>query len=158
MATTRIFKAPAGGGSMTRKQLEEFLGGKLILRLATVNRNGDPEIQPIWYHYLNGNLYLMTSHDSRKMQNIRRNNKVYFCVDTEIYPYKGAKGKGAATTVTDRQRAVDIAEKIGVKYLGDAENPMAKRFTNAVREGRDIVIEIVPDFFSVWDYSNLKLA
>jgi nitroimidazol reductase NimA-like FMN-containing flavoprotein (pyridoxamine 5'-phosphate oxidase superfamily) len=156
MSTTKIFKAPAGGGSMTRKELDEFLSGKLILRLATVNHHDDPEIQPIWYHYLNGNLYLMTGHDSRKVRNIRRKNTVYFCVDTEIYPYKGAKGKGVATTVVDKKRAVDIAEKIGVKYLGDAENPMAKRFTNAVREGKDIVIEIVPDYFSVWDYSKLR--
>ncbi len=140
---------------MTREEVEDFLSqGKLILRLATVNREGDPEIQPIWYHYANGRLYLMTGPNSRKMQNISRKNRVYFSVDTEISPYKGVKGRGTARTVTDRSLAVSVAEKIGVKYLGSLENPMAKGYRESVRAGKEAVIEITPDFFSVWDYGK----
>jgi nitroimidazol reductase NimA-like FMN-containing flavoprotein (pyridoxamine 5'-phosphate oxidase superfamily) len=155
--SVKIVKAPAGGRSMTRGELEEFLAGKLILRIATVNSRGDPEIQPVWYQYSNGKMYLMTGHDSRKVRNIRHKKTVYFSVDTEIVPYRGAKGRGTATILTDKNRAATIAEEISVRYLGNAEHPMAKRFTNAVREGRDVVIEIVPEYFSVWDYSNLKM-
>jgi nitroimidazol reductase NimA-like FMN-containing flavoprotein (pyridoxamine 5'-phosphate oxidase superfamily) len=154
-STVRIVKAPAGGRSMTRNEVEELLSrSKLILRLATVNQDGDPEIQPVWYHYANDRLYVMTGHNSRKIRNIRHRKVVYFSVDTEISPYKGVKGKAVATILADNKKAVEIAEEMGARYLGSAKNPMAKRFTEAVRTGKDIVIEIVPEYFSVWDYGK----
>jgi len=157
MSTVKIIKAPAGGRIMTRGELEEFLAGKLLLRIATVNPRGDAEIVPVWYQYTNGKLYLMTGHDSRKVQNIKHKKRVYFSIDTEMVPYKGAKGRGTATIMTDRNRAAGIAEEISVRYLGTAEHPMAKRFKNAVSEGRDVVVEIVPEYFSVWDYTSVKM-
>ena len=142
---------------MTRQEVEEMLSkSKLLLRLATVNREGDPEIQPVWYQYDKGRLYVMTGHDSRKVENIKHRSTVYFSVDTEISPYKGIKGKAVATLLEDRKKAVAIAEEMGARYLGSAHNPMAKRFTEQVSAGKDIVIEIVPKFFSVWNYEKAQ--
>ena len=155
MSTVKIFKAPAGGGSMTRSEIEDFLGhGKFLLRIATVNHSGDPEIVPIWYHYENGKLYLMTGPDSRKMQNIKHKNRVYFSVDTELVPYKGAKGKAIASVLRDKSKALGIAEKIVGKYLGDPKTAMSQRYIGHVRDGTEIVVELEPEYFSVWDYGK----
>jgi nitroimidazol reductase NimA-like FMN-containing flavoprotein (pyridoxamine 5'-phosphate oxidase superfamily) len=155
MSTVKIFKAPAGGGSMTRAEVEDFLShGKFLLRIATVNRHGDPEIVPIWYHYENGKLYLMTGPDSRKVQNFKRKNSVYFSVDTEISPYKGAKGKAKASVLKDGSEALGIAEKIVGKYLGDPKSTISQRYIGHVRDGTEIVVELEPEYFSVWDYGK----
>jgi len=153
--TVKIVKAPAGGGSMTRSELEDFLSlGKYLLRIATVNHQGDPQIVPIWYHYENGKLYLMTGPNSRKVQNFKRKNRVYFSVDTEISPYKGAKGKATANIVKDNSKAIGIAEKIVGKYLGDPKSAMSQRYIGHVRDGTEIVVELEPEYFSVWDYGK----
>jgi nitroimidazol reductase NimA-like FMN-containing flavoprotein (pyridoxamine 5'-phosphate oxidase superfamily) len=155
MSTVKIVKAPAGGGSMNRMEVEDFLAhGKFLLRIATLNHRGDPEIVPIWYHYENGRLYLMTGPDSRKVQNIKRKNSVYFSVDTELVPYKGAKGRATANILRDRSKALGIAEKIVVKYLGDSKSPMGQRYIGHVRDGTEIVVELEPEYFSVWDYGK----
>ena len=140
---------------MTRSETEDFLGhGKFLLRIATVNHSGDPEIVPIWYHYENGKLYLMTGPDSRKMQNIKHKNRVYFSVDTELVPYKGAKGKAIASVLRDKSKALGIAEKIVGKYLGDPKTAMSQRYIGHVRDGTEIVVELEPEYFSVWDYGK----
>lgn len=157
MSSVKIFKAPAGAGSasMTKSEVEDFLGhGKLLLRLGTVNLHGDPEIVPTWYHYQNGRLYLMTGPDSRKVQNIKRKSKVYFSVDTELSPYKGAKGRASASLLKDKAKSLEIAEKIVGKYLGDPKSPIGQRFIGHVRDGTEIVVELEPEYFSVWDYGK----
>ncbi len=140
---------------MTRPELEDFLSnGKFLLRIATLNHQSDPEIVPIWYHYENGKLYLMTGPKSRKVQNFQRKNSIYFSVDTEISPYKGAKGKAKASVLQDKSKAIEVAEKIVGKYLGDPNSPMGQRFIGHVRDGTEIVVELEPEYFSVWDYGK----
>ena len=155
----KIIKAPAGYGSrsMSEKEVEEFLdGGKLLIRLATINPMGDPEIQPAWYVYDRERLYLFTETNSRKVQNIRRRNSVYFTVDTEMSPYRGVKGKATAMIVDDNARALAMTEKIVRKYVGDPDGPDGKEMMDAVKKGTLVVVEIIPKFYSVWDYAQSR--
>mgnify|MGYP003580380592 FL=1 len=96
----------------------------------------------------------MTSKDSSKVRNIRKKSNIYFSIDDEIYPYKGVKGKGTVSIIEDPSKVVPIAEKINLKYLDSLEHPVARMLMGYARDGKQILLEITPKFFSTWEYSK----
>ena len=85
-----------------------------------------------------------------------KRSSVYFSIDTDATPNKGVKGKGTAQIITDSKKAILIAEKIVTKYLGDSKSGYGKGLMESVRSGKEFVVEIVPKYYSVWDYSKVR--
>ena len=126
---------------------------KLNMQIATIDEEGYPTIQPIWFLY--DKIYTATQKMSKKVQNIQRNpDKVYFSIDDEKYPYKGVKGRAIAKISEDKQKNLPIVEKINIKYLGTLEHPLAKMIIENTKNGTEVVIEIIPKFFSAWDFGK----
>lgn len=153
-----IIKASPEIPSMTMEESERFLESKLNLQLATVDFKGDPNIQPVWFYYdKNGKkIFIMTGKKTNKSQNIREKPTVYFCIEDGNSPYKGVKGKGIATISEDVQTVMSMSDKIIIKYLGTLDNPMAKGISERSKSGEGIIIEIVPKFFSTWDFGKMS--
>ena len=142
---------------VTETEVANFLQSKLNIQLATIDEEGYPNIQPVWFDYDkdSGKLYTGTRKMSKKVQNIRRNpDKIYFSIDDENFPYKGVKGRGSATISEDVQKNIPIVEKMNLKYLGTLEHPLAKMLMENTRDGTEIVIEITPKFLSAWDFGK----
>jgi general stress protein 26 len=154
----RVVQAIPGMPSpVTEAEVERFLESKLNMQLATIDEEGYPNIQPVWFHYDKnaGKIYTGTQKTTKKIQNIRKNpDKVYFSIDDENFPYKGVKGRGEATLSEDKQKNLAIIEKINLKYLGTLEHPLAKMLMENASNGTELVIEIVPNFFSAWDFGK----
>ena len=142
--------------AMNEQEVINFLQSKLNLQLATIDENGDPNIQPVWFDYEKDSekLRVMTSKMSNKVRNIRSKPNVYFSIDDENFPYKGVKGKAIARIIEDHQKVVSIAEKINIKYLGTLEHPLAKMLMEFAQNGTEILLEISPKFFSSWDFAK----
>jgi nitroimidazol reductase NimA-like FMN-containing flavoprotein (pyridoxamine 5'-phosphate oxidase superfamily) len=155
MPSVKIVKAMKDVPGLDHSEIEKFLGsGTPLLRLATVDESGQPMIHPVWFYFENDRLYVWTGKDSRKARNAASNNRVYFSIDTDKEPYKGVKGKGRASAVADPNRALEIGKKIVVKYLGSLENEYAREMLEG-EEGATYAIEIVPEYYTVWDYSKM---
>lgn len=71
-------------------------------------------------------------------------------------PYKGVRGKGNARISGDISNNISITEKLMLKYLGTLENQMARTLIEQVRKGDEVGIEIIPEYFSTWDYSKIR--
>ena len=142
--------------AMNEQEVINFLQSKLNLQLATIDENGDPNIQPVWFDYEKDSekLHVMTSKMSNKVRNIRSKPNVYFSIDDENLPYKGVKGKATARIIEDLQKVVSMAEKINIKYLGTLEHPLAKMLMEFAQNGTEILLEISPEFFSTWDFAK----
>ena len=142
--------------AMNEQEVINFLQSKLNLQLATIDENGDPNIQPVWFDYEKDSekLHVMTSKMSNKVRNIRSKSNVYFSIDDENFPYKGVKGKAIARIIEDHQKVVSMAEKINIKYLGTLEHPLAKMLMEFAQNGTEILLEISPKFFSTWDFAK----
>ena len=142
--------------AMNEQEVINFLQSKLNLQLATIDENGDPNIQPVWFDYEKDSekLHIMTSKMSNKVRNIRIKSNVYFSIDDENFPYKGVKGKAIARIIEDHQKVVSMAEKINIKYLGTLEHPLAKMLMEFAQNGTEILLEISPRFFSTWDFAK----
>jgi nitroimidazol reductase NimA-like FMN-containing flavoprotein (pyridoxamine 5'-phosphate oxidase superfamily) len=91
----KIVNATSEVPGMSREEAEKFLESKLNLQIATIDKQGEPNIQPVWFYYDKDRERLMitTSKSAKKTQNLRSKPIVYFSIDDENLPYKGVKGK-----------------------------------------------------------------
>ena len=150
-----VHASPGFGSALSQQQTIDFLSNsKLNLQLGTVEKNGEPNIHTVWYLFDNEKLYVETSKTSKKVQNIKNNNNVYFCIDDEIVPYKGVRGKATVKILDEVNQMLPIAEKIMLKYTGSLDNEIAKFLLNGVKSGFSVILEINPKFYSTWDHSS----
>jgi general stress protein 26 len=142
---------------VTEEEVQRLLQSKLNIQLATIDEDGYPLIQPVWFLYDRESniIFTGTQRTTRKVQSIRKNpNRIYFSIDDENFPYKGVKGRASARISDDIQRNLKIIEKINLKYLGTLEHPLAKMLMDNTRNGTEVVIELTPRFFSAWDFGK----
>ena len=154
----KIISATSEIPSMTNEEAEKFLESKLNLQLATIDEQGDPNIQPVWFYYDKDEekLWINTSKFAKKTQNILKRSTIYFSIDDENPPVRGVKGKGIATIIDDLKIVVPLGEKIGLKYLGTLDHPIAKMISEDSKKGGVVLVEISPKFFSTWDYGKMQ--
>jgi nitroimidazol reductase NimA-like FMN-containing flavoprotein (pyridoxamine 5'-phosphate oxidase superfamily) len=153
----RIFNASPGFGSpLTENEIINFLTkSKLNIHIGTLDNKGEPNIHPTWYYFDNTNrFYIETSKQSKKIENLRTNNKIYYCVDDPNPPYKGVRGKGRVKIHEDVNHNIPVAEKIMIKYLGNLEHSMAKALMTSVKSGDSVILQVSPNYYSTWDYSK----
>src|SRR5262245_35311816 len=144
---------------VTEEEVKRFLLSKLNMQLGTIDDDGFPSIQPVWFYYESdsGKILTGTQKGTKKVSNIRNNpNRIYFSIDDENFPYKGVKGRGSASISEDIQKNVQIVEKINMKYLGSTDHPLAKMLLENARNGIEVVIAITPSYFSAWDFAKAQ--
>ncbi|WP_458746613.1 pyridoxamine 5'-phosphate oxidase family protein [Candidatus Nitrosocosmicus sp. T] len=152
-----IQSLPGMPNEVTEEEVNSFLETKLNLQLATIDEEGYPSIQPLWFLYdkESGKIYISTQKTTRKAHNLSKNSdKIYFSIDDENLPYKGVKGRGIAKISENIDWNRPIIEKIIVKYLGTLDNPLAQMLLENAKKGIQVVIEITPKFFSAWDFGK----
>lgn len=156
----RIFNASPGFGvPLTENEINNFLrDSKLNIHISTVDKKGEPNIHPTWYYFdtTNNKIYIETSKQSKKTENLNAKNIIYYCVDDPNPPYKGVKGKGKVKIHEDINHNISIAEKIMVRYLGSLAHPMATSLMTSVKNGDSVILEISPNYYSTWDYNRKK--
>lgn len=129
---------------------DEFLKDQKILRLATVGKNKDPHIVPVWYRYSGKKFYIGTNTKTVKAKNVKKNSQVSCCVDVginapDIY---GVFVKGNASLILENNRVKAIAKKILLRYFESLNGESARELLNDT----DCIIEIIPKKFTVWNY------
>ena len=129
---------------------DEFLKSQKVLRLATIGKNKTPHITPVWYRYVGKKFYIGTNSKTQKAKNVKKNNKVSFCVDIGINAPNifGVMGQGKADLILDKSKVKTIGKKILLQYFKTLENKSAKELL----EDTDCIIEITPEKFSIWNY------
>jgi nitroimidazol reductase NimA-like FMN-containing flavoprotein (pyridoxamine 5'-phosphate oxidase superfamily) len=149
--------SPGFGVQLSESEIIKFLlDSKLNLHLGTIDPDHYPNIHPTWYIYDDSKdvILVETAKQSKKTTNLKKNDKIYFCVDDGNPPYKGIRGKGNVRISSDPETNLPIAEKIMLKYLGSTDHPMAKILLENVRNGNSVILEIKPKYYSTWDYSR----
>jgi general stress protein 26 len=154
----KIIGATSEIPSMTKEEADKFLESKLNLQLATIDEQGNPNIQPVWFYYDKDveKLWINTSKFAKKTQNILKRSTIYFSIDDENQPVRGVKGKGIATIIDDLKTVISLGEKIILKYLGTLDHPIAKMISEDSKNGGVVLIKISPKFFSTWDYGKMQ--
>jgi len=128
---------------------DEFLKTQKVLHLTTIGSNKTPHVVPVWYMYNLKKIYIGTNTRTQKAKNIKKNNKVAFCVDVGVNsPIYGVMGQGNANIILENIKVKQIAKKILAKYFNNIQNKSAIELL----EDTNCIIEIIPEKLSVWSY------
>jgi len=131
-------------------RLDEFLKTQKILRLSTNGKNKTLHIVPVWYLFSSKKIYVGTNTRTQKAKNLKKNNKVAFCVDVGVNSPNiyGVMGQGNANLILEIDIVKRIATKILLKYFKSMQNKSAK----TLLDDTNCIIEIIPEKLSVWNY------
>jgi general stress protein 26 len=129
---------------------KDFMKSQKILRLATIDPQGNPHIVPVWYDYINGKFYVGTNTRTVKAKNVRNNPRVSFCVDVGIKSPDifGIMGIGRARLILENKRVQSVAKRILLRYFKSLENKSAQQLL----EDTDCIIEIIPKKLTTWKF------
>ena len=66
--------------NMAKEDIDRFLESKLMLQMSTIDKKGEPNIQPVWFHYdKNREKFLIITYKTyKKIQNLRNKPILYF--------------------------------------------------------------------------------
>ena len=153
----KIFLAEKNVPGMTKEEIVNFLEkGTMILHLGTLDSTtGDPMIHPVWYYFAHDRFFFFTDKDVSKLRNVKRESAVYFTIDIDTRPYIGVRGKGTARVVPESEETIELKEKIVRKCL-DRSDPRYNMGIEKARSNRSTVLEVVPSYYTVWDYSKMS--
>ena len=128
---------------------DEFLKTQKVLHFTTIGNNKTPHIVPVWYMYNSKKIYISTNTRTQKAKNVKKNNKVAFCVDVGVNsPIYGVMGQGNANIILEDNRVKQIAKKILARYFKSMQNKSAIELL----DDTDCIIEIIPVKLSTWSY------
>jgi nitroimidazol reductase NimA-like FMN-containing flavoprotein (pyridoxamine 5'-phosphate oxidase superfamily) len=128
----------------------DFIRGQKILRIATIDNNGNPHIVPVWYSYINDKFYIGTNTRTAKARNVKHNPKVSFCIDVGINSPEifGVMGVGKARLVLENRHVKSIAKKILLRYFKSLKNKSAQYLL----KDTNCIIEIIPKKTISWKF------
>ena len=105
--------------SMTKRQIDKFLAGPNIARVATVKKNGAPFVVPVWYEWDGKDCYIVGRESSSWMENIENEPRVTVLIDTDVWPTSKVVIEGEVEIVgRSAEDWVEIGKKMVKKYVG----------------------------------------
>ena len=123
---------------------------KIPIRLSCVMESGWPVVLSLWYLFEEGSLFCATPENARVVSYLHAEPRCSFEVASDQPPYCGVRGRAIA--MIDRERGVEILERLLFRYLGDVDNPLAKKLLG--RTGFEVAIRLEPQNFYTWNFTN----
>lgn len=105
--------------ALTPPETDEFLAARgILMRIATVDGDGNPHVAPIWFIHEDGRIWFTPREQSAWLQHIRQHPHIAVTIDEEAAPYRKVIVEGIAEIVHDlgdddtwRDRYRRIAER-----------------------------------------------
>ena len=132
---------------LSPSELDAFLSEPHIAVVATSGPTGKPHAMPVWYLWRDGKVLFHTGADSKKMRNLRKNDRISVVVDSKTAPYKVAIIEGTARQLPGVKA---LGREIAIHYLG--ENMGAAYAARSEEVGA--LVEVTPTKVISWDYAK----
>lgn len=140
---------------MTDDEVQEFLGGRHTMNVATVNHDGSIHLVAMWYGFVDGRPAFWTYGRSQKILNLERNPQVTCLVETgAVYEeLQGVELVGRAMLVPDYEGRMVIGRSVFERYFGEWSEEVQPYIeqTGAKRVG--VIVEV--DRVVSWDHRKL---
>ncbi len=99
-------------------QYNDLLTDKVAFAyLATVMKDGSPQVTPIWFEYTDGKFKLNTAKGRVKARTLKPGATVAMAITEPGKPYRYVQVRGRVTEVTEKGAREHI-DKLSQKYLG----------------------------------------
>ena len=122
---------------MAQLDIEEYLAGRHIAHLATLNPDGSPHLIPIWYLYETGKIYMIGG-SGVKARNIKNDPRVVVSITGPEQPYKYVLIEGTAQLIT--QGIEQLTLTVATRYMGEERGT---EFAREILSGRTPGILII---------------
>lgn len=140
---------------LTRAEIDEFLSGVLLARLATAKDNR-PQVTPVWYEWDGEYLWVTMDRGSRKYRNLRANPYCAVTIDETLggLRFKAVIMEGPVELITEpKEWVLEKVKHIYTRYLGK-EGILADTPQAMLRDGDHVVARIKPERIISWDDTN----
>ena len=129
---------------LTAAEIDEFLAERHTLVLATLRRDGAPQLTTVWYRWDGVAFWIATNRTRAKFRNIQRDPRVTVLVDappreTSVTAY------GVAEAIAEDEAAYDGALAIVTRYVDDPRAYIDQR-----RDDPRVLIRIEPREIVSW--------
>ena len=95
---------------------------KAFCHLATVGRDGRPQVTPVWVDLDNGHVRINTARGRVKDKNLKRNPNVALSVQDPDNPYRYVQVRGRVAEMTEQGADAHI-DALAKKYIGKDKYP-----------------------------------
>jgi PPOX class probable F420-dependent enzyme len=123
-------------------EVVEFLSeGTRTGMLGYLGADGRPLVAPVWFIVDNGDLVFTTGAHTAKARALARDSRSVICVDDPHPPFSFVQVQGIARTEEDAPDLLEVATRIGGRYMGaDRAEEFGRR--NAVPG--ELVVRVAP--------------
>jgi len=140
---------------MTGEETKNFISNtdnNLLIRIGLIDEKGEPNVIPLAYYIdeISNKIYINTLKTTKKVNNLRKNNIIAFCIDEPKFPFKGVRGKGRVRIHEDVKHNIPIVKKFIMKSIGSLDHPIVKWLLPQTEKGDEVVLEITPNYYSTW--------
>jgi PPOX class probable F420-dependent enzyme len=103
-------------GVIPEKYLDLF-DKKAFANLATINKDGTPQVTPVWVDYDGSHVLVNSARGRRKDKNIATNSAVALSIMDPDNPYRYLEVRGRVSDITEVGADAHI-DKMAKKYMG----------------------------------------
>ena len=100
----------------------DLLNKKAFANLATLNRDGSPQVTPVWVDFDGKHIRVNTAVGRLKDKNMRRDPRVSLSIQDPENPYRYLEVRGKVVEHTEKG-AEEHIDSLAQKYLGQAKYP-----------------------------------
>ena len=107
------------------KYLDLLQQKKAFANLATLMRDGSPQVTPVWFDFKNGTIRVNTAKGRVKARNMKEGSSVALAIMDPDEPYRYLQVRGKVRKVTE-SGADDHIDSLAKKYLGKDKSPFRR--------------------------------
>ena len=119
-------------------QYRDILDKKAFAHLATVGRDGTPQLTPVWIDFDGTHVRFNTARGRVKERNLQNNPRVALAIQDPDNPYRYVQIRGRVAEVTEKGAEPHI-DALAKKYIGQDRYPW--RRPGEVR----VMVKVLPE-------------
>lgn len=137
--------------TMTLEEVERFLAGPVVARIATIDEEGLPYITPVWQEWDGQAMWIVPRKKSAWVQHIKVNPNVAVSCAEDAGTYKRVLMRGKAEIISGPEpmagKCLEVANRMAVRYLGEH----GPEYLVPTYDRPRYLIKIVPQNMVTWD-------
>jgi len=137
-------KRNGGIKPFTKAQIEDFLSERRNATIATINKDGTPQLTPVIYYWDGTTFYVSVTKETVKYKNIKRDPRISVIVD-DVLNHHCVIAKGKATIQEDN--IWETTRKIIHKYYGAEEGAP---YLEQLKKQNRVLIGLKPTKMQAW--------
>jgi PPOX class probable F420-dependent enzyme len=137
-------KRLAGLQPFTTEQMNDFLSERRNAIIATLNKNGTPQLTPVIYYWDGTTFYFTVTKETVKSQNLRRDPRMSVIVD-DVLDHRVVIAKGTAQI--QEEDIWEMTSKIIHKYYGQEEGDL---YLEQLKKQNRVLLLLTPARLRTW--------